>query len=154
VINDPEVVILDEPLAGVDPVGRKSLRDLILHLKEMGKTVFFSTHILQDVELVCDRVGILIRGGLVSVGRLDKILTKEVESIEITARGLSQAGMVELKRMAVDLVGHEDGCMIVVSDETGADRAQKIVEKEGGKIVSMIPRAKTLEEHFIEKIRE
>ncbi len=153
-VNDPEVVILDEPLAGVDPVGRKSLRDLILRLKGMGKTVFFSTHILQDVELVCDRVGILIKGGLVSVGRLDKILTEEVESIEITARDVSQDGVVELRQAAVNLVGDRDRCMIVVSDETDVDKAQRIIEKKGGKVISIIPRAKTLEEHFIEKTRE
>ena len=152
-VNDPEVVILDEPLAGVDPVGRKSLRDLILHLKEVGKTVFFSTHILQDVELVCDRVGILMKGRLVSVGRLDKILSEEVESIEITLRDLSIKSMEQLTHVAVNVIGDRDRCMMVVGDENGLESIQRIVGKRGGRIVSIIPRAKTLEEHFMEKAR-
>jgi ABC-2 type transport system ATP-binding protein len=153
-INDPEVVILDEPLAGVDPVGRKSLRDMILQLKEMGKSVFFSTHILQDVELICDRVAILIKGGIVSVGRLDQILTEEIESIEITAKNVSSDGVKAIREIALNVIGSSDKCMIVVKDEETLEKIQATLGIHGGKIASIIPRAKTLEEHFIEKTRE
>jgi ABC-2 type transport system ATP-binding protein len=79
-VNDPELVFLDEPMSGLDPVGRKQMRDLILSLKAEGKTLFFNTHILSDVELVCDRIGILCNGQLVSYGSV-KELTRE-ESLE------------------------------------------------------------------------
>ena len=79
-VNDPELVFLDEPMSGLDPVGRKQLRDLILSLKAEGKTLFFNTHILSDVELICDRIGILCNGKLVSYGSVQE-LTRE-ESLE------------------------------------------------------------------------
>jgi ABC-2 type transport system ATP-binding protein len=68
-INDPELVILDEPMSGLDPIGRREVRDLILELKASGRTVFFSSHILSDTELICDRVGIIVRGSMKTVGK-------------------------------------------------------------------------------------
>lgn len=73
-INDPRLVILDEPMSGLDPVGRTKIRDVILRLKDEGKTVFFSSHILSDVEMICDRVGILVNGRLKEVGKLEELL--------------------------------------------------------------------------------
>ncbi len=72
-VNDPEIVFLDEPMSGLDPVGRHQLRELILDLKREGKTIFFNTHILSDVELLCDRVGILAQGKLVGAGRIQDV---------------------------------------------------------------------------------
>ena len=71
-INDPELVILDEPLSGLDPVGRKEIRDIILQLKADGRTVIFSSHILSDVEMICDRIGVLMHGQLQSVESVDE----------------------------------------------------------------------------------
>ncbi len=76
-VNDPELVFLDEPMSGLDPVGRKQLRDLILSLKQEGKTLFFNTHILSDVELICDRIGILCNGKLVSYGSVSELTQHE-----------------------------------------------------------------------------
>jgi ABC-2 type transport system ATP-binding protein len=72
-INEPAVVFLDEPMSGLDPIGRKEVRDLILQLREQGRTVFFSTHIIPDVEVVCDRVGIILAGRLAAVGRVEEL---------------------------------------------------------------------------------
>ncbi len=80
-INDPELIILDEPMLGLDPIGRKEMRELILMLKSQGKTIFFSSHIIHDVEVVCDRVGILVNGKLLALGRIDEI-TNEKETLE------------------------------------------------------------------------
>ncbi len=80
-INDPELVILDEPMSGLDPIGRKEMRELILGLKAQGKTIFFSSHIIHDVEVICDRVSILAHGKLVALGRIDEI-TNEKETLE------------------------------------------------------------------------
>ncbi|MFQ5946575.1 MAG: ABC transporter ATP-binding protein, partial [Anaerolineae bacterium] len=100
-INDPQAVFLDEPMSGLDPVGRKEVRDLILDLKARGKTVFFSTHIIPDVEMICDRVGIIVNGRLIRVGPLDELLGSDVESIEITASGLDEAALSEVARWSV-----------------------------------------------------
>ncbi len=83
-ISDPELFILDEPLTGLDPVGRKQIKDLILEQKEKGKTVFFSSHILPDAEAVCDRIGIIINGEIVQVDELKKLLKKDIKTDEIS----------------------------------------------------------------------
>src|SRR5688500_19277856 len=75
-INDPEIVFLDEPMSGLDPVGRREVRDLIASLREDGKTVFMCSHILSDIEVLCDRVAILTRGKLAQVGHLDELRHK------------------------------------------------------------------------------
>jgi len=80
-INDPDLIILDEPMSGLDPIGRKEMRELILGLKAQGKTIFFSSHIIHDVEMICDRVGILAHGKLLTVGRIDEI-TRPNETLE------------------------------------------------------------------------
>jgi ABC-2 type transport system ATP-binding protein len=72
-IHDPELIILDEPMSGLDPIGRKQVRDLILGLRERGKTVFFSSHIISDVEVLCDRVGIVVKGKLLASGRIEDL---------------------------------------------------------------------------------
>jgi ABC-2 type transport system ATP-binding protein len=81
-INDPELIILDEPMSGLDPIGRKEMRELILNLKTQGKTVFFSSHITHDIEMICDRVGILVGGRLLRIGGLSELLPDGKETLE------------------------------------------------------------------------
>ncbi len=83
-ITEPNILVLDEPLTGLDPIGRKEIKDLILEQKEQGKTIFFSSHILPDAEEVCDRIGIIIDGEIVEVDRLDTVLKKGVKTDEIS----------------------------------------------------------------------
>lgn len=92
-IHDPRVVILDEPMSGLDPLGRKMVADLILDLKAQGKTVFFSSHILNDIEKLCDRVGIIAGGRLRLAGSLDKLLPGQGSLEEIFLREVAQAGV-------------------------------------------------------------
>jgi len=87
-MGDPAVVILDEPMSGLDPIGRKDVRDLIFKLRDEGRTVFFSTHILPDVEMICDRVALLSKGRLTDVGRLDDLLSDRVRTVEVAVVGL------------------------------------------------------------------
>src|SRR5690348_18306285 len=82
-IGDPELVVLDEPMSGLDPIGRKEIRDLILELRTEGKTVLFSTHILSDVELLCDRVAIVVGGKLRDSGPLDQLLSPRLLHTEL-----------------------------------------------------------------------
>jgi len=83
-VGDPDLLILDEPLTGLDPIGRKEIKDLILEQKKNGKTVFFSSHILPDAEAVCDRIGIIIDGRIMEVGELDKLLKRGMKTDEIS----------------------------------------------------------------------
>src|SRR5882672_6332901 len=92
-INDPEFVILDEPMSGLDPIGRREVRDIILDLKARGRTVFFSTHILSDTEMICDRVGLLVKGSLKAVGRIDELVSRDVPYWEVALRGVANVGL-------------------------------------------------------------
>src|SRR5215831_2908499 len=85
-VHDPELVVLDEPMSGLDPIGRKEVRDLILWLRDAGKTVFFSTHILPDVEAICDRVAIIAGGSIQEVGSVDSLLDASLLGTEIVVR--------------------------------------------------------------------
>jgi ABC-2 type transport system ATP-binding protein len=86
-INNPDVVFLDEPMSGLDPLGRKQMRDIIISLKDAGKTVFFNSHVLTEVELICNRVGILARGELICCGTLDEILAHSNGSYYVSGMG-------------------------------------------------------------------
>ena len=98
-INDPELVVLDEPMSGLDPIGRKQVRDIILGLKAKGKTIFFSTHILPDVEVICDRVGMLVKGELRAMGTVGELLSgMRVKSVEMTFEGVKRRGPLKSGR--------------------------------------------------------
>jgi ABC-2 type transport system ATP-binding protein len=99
-INNPDLVVLDEPMSGLDPMGRKDVRDLIFALKEEGKTVFFSSHILQDVETLCDRVAIMAKGRVRSMGPLHELLGEQAERIEVTLADLGPAQVATLTEKA------------------------------------------------------
>jgi ABC-2 type transport system ATP-binding protein len=103
-LHDPEVYILDEPMSGLDPVGRALVKELILELKQRGKSVFFSTHITADVETVCDRVGIIIQGELKSVDRVQSILTEGITGYTVrlgrTGVGASREVYVATEQLA------------------------------------------------------
>jgi len=90
-LHDPDVYVLDEPMSGLDPLGRALVKDVIKDLKSRGKTVFFSTHITADVEVVCDRVGIIVEGRLKSVNAVDELLEKGIEGYNVRARHCSDA---------------------------------------------------------------
>ena len=93
ILHDPELVVLDEPMSGLDPVGRREVRDIILELKEQGKTVFFSTHILSDAEMLCDRVGVIAGGKLQGVGAPSEIVGMKTHGMEILFELPGEQGM-------------------------------------------------------------
>ncbi|MEO0021632.1 MAG: ABC transporter ATP-binding protein [candidate division WOR-3 bacterium] len=152
-IHDPEVVILDEPMGGLDPIGRKEFRDIIVGLREQGKTVFFSTHILADVEMICDRVGIIVGGKMVEIGRLSEILTGEVESIEITLQGVSGKFRKGLERIAERSIESGELLLLTVKSEEDVERVLAIAREAQAKVRSIIPRSLTLEEFFMSRVR-
>jgi ABC-2 type transport system ATP-binding protein len=151
-IHDPEVVILDEPMGGLDPIGRKEFRDIIVGLRDQGKTVFFSTHILADVEMICDRVGIIVGGRMVEMGRLNDILSGEVESIEITLRGVSGKFRKGLERIADRCIEAGELLMLSVKNEEEVERVLAIARDAQAQVKAIIPRSMTLEEFFMARV--
>jgi ABC-2 type transport system ATP-binding protein len=151
-VSDPAFVVLDEPMSGLDPIGRREVRDLILELKRRGKTVFFSTHILPDVETLCDRVGVIIGGKLRDVGRLGELLSARVQSVEAT---LLVPGPVRDRLAAGRVLSQEDDKFTVVfPDEAAADAVLRAVLGAGGRVVSLTPHRETLEDFFLRRLGE
>lgn len=153
-IHNPELVILDEPMGGLDPIGRREFRDIILKLKTQGKTVFFSTHILADVEMICDRVGIVLNGKLINTGRLDEILGSEIESFEILVKGLDHKMVRTLARLFFRVIPQEEKVLIEVKTEEEVEKVFAIIRETGAKLLSLQPKRKTLEDHFIGQIQK
>jgi ABC-2 type transport system ATP-binding protein len=152
-VSDPELVILDEPMGGLDPVGRKEFRDIIVGLRDRGKTVFFSTHILADVEMICDRVGIIIAGEMVSIGALNETLTDEIRAYEVTVTGLTGKFRKVLERVGDAAIRSGDTLLVTVRDDAGVDKVMAIAREAGARIQAIIPRKRTLEDHFMDQVR-
>jgi ABC-2 type transport system ATP-binding protein len=140
-------------MGGLDPIGRKEVRDIIVNLRKEGKTIFFSSHILSDAEMICDRVGILVKGKLLKVGRTAQILSEEIESIEITAKNISQNQEEELSRISSRILKSDNKVMFIVSTPEERDKVIKYIIATGGEIISVVPRRKTLEEYFMSFVR-
>lgn len=151
-INDPELVILDEPMSGLDPVGRRQVRDLILDLKRQGKTILFSTHILSDAETLCDQVAILNRGRLQGCGLLHDILRMGVTTTEIVLENPTPELLGELSLYAGQAVRTGDRVRLVVNEEKDVARALEAIVKARVRIVSLNAVKATLEDYFLEKV--
>ncbi|MEN6625272.1 MAG: ABC transporter ATP-binding protein [Candidatus Sumerlaeia bacterium] len=152
-MNDPDIVFLDEPQSGLDPLGRKEVRDLILGLRKQGKTVFFSSHILSDAEMICDRVAILYRGHLRSVGRLSELLSSSVTEWEVVIRDVSDE-FIESRRDRFDRVEHVEGEWWLISkSQELTDTIINETVGAGGKLVALTPRRQSLEDYFIREVK-
>ncbi|MBX3127028.1 MAG: ABC transporter ATP-binding protein [Polyangiaceae bacterium] len=148
-VADPELLILDEPMSGLDPVGRKEVRDLIFDERKQGRTIFFSTHILSDVEMLCDRVTILRQGSVVVSGKLGELLRREVRRTDVALSGADEeleAALAERghpafragERLIVGVTGKEQvGAVLALALEAGAE------------VVEVTPRHETLEDLFV-----
>lgn len=151
-VNDPEVVFLDEPMSGLDPIGRRQVRDLITELKIHGTTVFMCSHILSDIEVLCDRVAIMNRGKLSATGRLDELRGQgqDEQSFEIT---VTSQNISELARGLTSIVGSSVtttpvGVRVIVAAESDIDEVMMQMRKLSGRLVSVQPVRQSLEELF------
>jgi ABC-2 type transport system ATP-binding protein len=151
-LNDPKLVVLDEPQSGLDPMGRKEVRDIILSLKDAGKTVFFSSHILSDAELICDRVAIVNYGRLVAQGDMNKLLGTKVKDIEVVISGLRPETLNAVRGSAKKVLEREGDVLVILEREEDVDALIRQALAEGAKLVSMTPRRETLEEYFIREV--
>jgi ABC-2 type transport system ATP-binding protein len=147
ILDQPDLLILDEPMSGLDPVGRREVRDLILSFRAAGKTVLFSSHILQDAEMVCDRVAILRGGKLRSVGRLDDLISRNVRWYEVGIRGQAPE-MHGVERLSSS--GPET--LVRVPDVDTLTRLLAVVQESGGRVLSVWPYRETLEDLFLKEV--
>lgn len=150
-VHNPELLILDEPMSGLDPVGRKEVRDLIVEEAHANKTVFFSSHILSDVEMLCDAVCILRKGEVVVSGTIAELVDKGVRKSEITISDPPAELAAELEKLAER--AHRVGKTFVVEVQ-GDDAIRGVLEKAlaaGARIESMTPKRETLEDIFVRK---
>jgi ABC-2 type transport system ATP-binding protein len=149
VMHKPALVILDEPMSGLDPLGRRDVRNIILALRDAGQTVFFSTHILGDVEEICDRVCVLNRGRKVAEGPINSLLTGRVLEVQISASGIDAEKKPDV---AAHCTRHwHDGVMFhaLANSEDDAQRVKDAVEKAGGVVRAMVPHKESLEDYFV-----
>jgi ABC-2 type transport system ATP-binding protein len=153
-IGDPDLVILDEPMSGLDPLGRKDVRDVILSLREEGKAVFFSSHILQDAEMICDQVAIILNGRIVAQGYLDELLGQEHAGAELTVEAISEPLYHELEREAQRAVVQGPRFLFEFDSEADAEKALDRVRESGGRIRSLVPKRRSLEDLLVEGVRQ
>jgi len=149
-INDPDLVILDEPMSGLDPIGRREVRDLILDLRRNGKTVLFSSHILSDAELLVDRVAILRDGSVTASGRLQALVSDRPRFWELTLSGVPLAALT-VPHERVWERGQE--VLVRVFEAAHVDGLVDEVRRRGGRIVSLVPQRQTLEDVFLNEVR-
>jgi len=149
-INNPEIVFLDEPMSGLDPVGRREVRDLVASLRTEGKTVFMCSHILSDIEVLCDSVAILKDGRLAHAGSLDELRSRETRLVEIIATGADPEVLKQQLGNNAKLTTTTSGVRIEVSDEREVDLVLASLRKTNGKLVSVQPLRQSLEELFLD----
>lgn len=151
-INDPKLLFFDEPTSGLDPVAHIDIRNLILRLKEQGKTLFISSHQLSDVEMVCDRVAIIHKGVLRTTGHVADLLTGS--QVRIVSLGLKGDAARQAMALA-DKADDEDGQMTLWSDsDDKVNQLVDVIRGAGARIVSLTPERRSLEDLFIETVRE
>jgi ABC-2 type transport system ATP-binding protein len=148
-IHDPELVVLDEPMSGLDPIGRKQVRDLILSLRDRGKTVCFSTHILPDVEMICDRVGVVVKGRLLASGPVDELMSRgHTQTVEIVFEGIDPHSVKAVATTATRLIEQGRRTLVVLPGPDPVDEVIRAIHARGGHLVSVTPQKGSLEELF------
>jgi len=150
ILHEPKVVFFDEPMSGLDPMGRREVRDLMEQLKQEGKTVFFSTHILSDAEALCDRVAVINLGELKAVGAVAELTSGVQGKIEIVWHGTAVPASIRALGAECHVTG--DTVRAVLSEES-QDLALDALRRERLHLISLVPVRTTLEQYFVEKLK-
>lgn len=148
-VNEPEVIFLDEPMSGLDPLGRREIRDLILNLKKEGKTVFFSSHILPDVETLCDRVAILYKGKLQGCGSLTELLAGQSSAVELIAGHYKESIKPALRAVATDVLEAGSLLRVTLADQSALFQALDILRESGAQVIHVHPLKESFEDYFV-----
>lgn len=150
-VNDPDFLILDEPMSGLDPVGRKEVRDLLISLKNKGRTLLFSSHILSDAEMICDRVAILVKGKIQTIGKVQTLM-KQIEGYEITI--LSKQSL-QMNGIAHEIIAKTDSQYLLrVPSIKELHSVIGLAESQQYEIESIVPLRQTLEDIYLKQIRQ
>jgi ABC-2 type transport system ATP-binding protein len=152
-VHDPGVVFLDEPMSGLDPIGRKEIRDLILRLHAEGKTVFMNTHILSDVEMICHRVAIIVRGRIRYEGSIDEFLDAGERESDVVLAGLPTELAAELEDLGARLRGLGDRTEVRVAEKQVAEVLSRALAA-GAQVISVAPHRASLETIFLSAVEE
>jgi ABC-2 type transport system ATP-binding protein len=150
-LHDPELLILDEPMSGLDPVGRKQVRDIILGQRRAGKTLIFTSHVLSDVEMLCDRIAIIHRGEVVARGTLDELLRREVRRVRIQLTGVTAGLRATLLERGLSLREHDGITHVTIEGDQGVNPLLEEAMREGATVVEVEPERETLEDLFVRK---
>ena len=150
ILHDPKIVFFDEPMSGLDPVGRREVRDLIEQLKQEGKTVFFSTHILSDAEALCDRVAIIHGGELRGVGAVAELTSSVHGQVEIVWQGNRVPALI--KNLGVQCHLTTDTVRVILPEDQ-QDRAIEALRQDGLRLVSVVPVRTSLEDYYLQKLK-
>lgn len=150
IVHDPKLVFLDEPMSGLDPIGRREVRDIIQSLKDEGKTIFFSTHILSDAEALCDRVAVLNRGELRGVGVVADLTSRVTGNSEVIWNGVAAAAKLSAAGFEVHLTADTARC--VVHEDRLNQVLDAIRQSKDSRLISVNPVRGTLEEYFVERL--
>jgi len=154
-LNDPEVVFLDEPMSGLDPIGRREVRDIILRLRDRGATVFFSSHILGDAETLCSRVAIVAQGKLVASGSVAELVPFRVRGWDLVIGGLDAARVRDIGGPDTATREIADGRHhVILAEAASLDAAMAKITALGGQLVSVNPVRDTLEDFFVARVRQ
>jgi ABC-2 type transport system ATP-binding protein len=157
-MNDPELVVLDEPMSGLDPIGRKEVRDLILELRDHGKTVFFSTHILSDVEAITDRVAIIARGQLQALGTPAELVSRGLQGVDVIIRlppapaATDAAAGAALTSGATRVRRVGDELSLTLAADADVDAWIARAHAAGARVMQIAPRHETLEDLFVRRV--
>jgi ABC-2 type transport system ATP-binding protein len=150
IVHNPRLIFLDEPMSGLDPIGRREVRDLIQSLKDEGKTIFFSTHILSDAEALCDRVAVLNRGELRGVGVVADLTSRVTGKSEVIWNGTPAADRLARLGIEVHLTAETARC--VVAEDRLNEVLDAIRQSPDSRLISVNPVRGTLEDYFVERL--
>ena len=150
ILHNPKLVFFDEPMSGLDPMGRREVRDLMEQLKHEGKTVFFSTHILSDAEALCDRVAIIHRGELRGVGAIEDLTSSVQGKVEVIWQGAQVPASI--KALGAEIRVTPDRVRAII-DESQQDAVIDALRRERQRLVAITPVRTSLEAYFVEKLR-
>ena len=153
-INEPDVVFLDEPMSGLDPIGRREVRELILRLRDQGRAVFFSSHVLSDAETLCSRVAVLVKGRLVAAGRLADLVADRARAWELVVSSVNEdvINRIKARLTAVTPLG-EGRFSLELPVTTPPEQLLADLVAHGARVVSLNPVRETLEDFFVQSVR-
>src|SRR5262252_6150536 len=150
ILHEPRVVFFDEPMSGLDPMGRRDVRNLMDQLRQEGKTVFFSTHILSDAEALCDRVAVIHQGELRGVGTVADLTSGAQNQVEITWQGTAVPPALRGLGAECHVAGNEVRSVV---RETDQEAALEVLRRERLRLISVVPVRRSLEDYFVEKLK-